>query len=105
LHPESAVNRAYYAAFYAVSALFALKGIYFKKHSSIESAVHKNLVNAGRWSESLGSDYSKLYQLREIADYGGISHLTQSDAIEALDRARRIIKAVSSENPDTFILK
>ena len=30
---DAAASRAYYAAFYAVSALFALRGRTFKKHS------------------------------------------------------------------------
>jgi uncharacterized protein (UPF0332 family) len=98
------VNRAYYAAFYAVSALLALDDLYFKKHSAVESAVHKHLINTGKWEESLGSDYAKLYQLREIADYGGLSHITKDEALEATERARRLVKSVSTEKPDMFPL-
>ena len=44
----TACNRAYYAAFYAVSALFTLEGKRFKRHTGVEAAVHRDLVNAGR---------------------------------------------------------
>ena len=36
--PDSAASRAYYAAFYAVSAWFALQGKTFTKHRALEAA-------------------------------------------------------------------
>jgi len=35
--PDSAVSRAYYAAFHALTALFALRGQSFTKHTAITS--------------------------------------------------------------------
>ena len=48
LSPHSIANRSYYAAFYAVSALFAAEGSFFRKHSQLEAAVHRDLVHTGR---------------------------------------------------------
>jgi uncharacterized protein (UPF0332 family) len=45
---DSAASRAYYAAFHAASALFALEGRTFTKHSALEAAVHRDLVKAER---------------------------------------------------------
>ena len=50
--PDAAASRAYYAAFYAVSALLALGGRTFKKHSALEAAVHRDLVKPGLFSPS-----------------------------------------------------
>ena len=36
--PDAAASRAYYAAFYAISALFSLQGKSFVKHSAVEAA-------------------------------------------------------------------
>ncbi len=47
ISPDAAASRAYYAAFYAVSALFALEGRTFRKHSALEAAVHHDLVKMG----------------------------------------------------------
>jgi uncharacterized protein (UPF0332 family) len=41
--PDSAASRAYYAAFYAVTALFALRDRSYKKHIGIRAAVNKEL--------------------------------------------------------------
>ena len=55
---DGAASRAYYAAFHAVSALFALEGRIFAKHSAIEAAVHRDLVKTGRWPSALGREFS-----------------------------------------------
>lgn len=103
--PDTAANRAYYAAFYAVSALFSTEQKYFKKHSGLRSAIHKELVHTGRWTNELGAEYDKLLALREIADYGVVINATLEEATEALASAERIIKAVHQEKPDLFVLQ
>jgi uncharacterized protein (UPF0332 family) len=40
ISPDSSASRAYYAAFYAVSAHFAILGKSYTKHSAVETAVH-----------------------------------------------------------------
>ena len=41
---DAASSRAYYAAFYAVSALFANEKRSFRKHTELEAAVHRDLA-------------------------------------------------------------
>ena len=102
--PDAAANRAYYAAFFAVSALFAVEDRFFKKHSAIRAAVHKDLVHAGHWPSSLGADYNKLYKLREVADYGVLKHAEHDEAAGAVAAAERILRAVHESNPSLFPL-
>jgi len=68
--PDAAASRAYYAAFYAVSALFALEDRTFRRHSAVEAAVHRDLVRSGRWPAARGANYSRLFALRLTGDYG-----------------------------------
>ena len=58
--PDSAASRAYYAAFHAVTALFALRQQSFTKHSGLRSAVHRDLIRTGEWSTELGKAYDFL---------------------------------------------
>jgi hypothetical protein len=97
--PDSAASRAYYAAFHGVSALFCAEGKTFSKHTAVLAAVHRDLVNAGRWTKELGADYSSLQILRQIGDYGGGSHVEERDAVAAVEAAARIIDAVRREHP------
>jgi len=103
-YPDTAANRAYYCAFYAVSALFASEGVHFKKHSAIRAAVHKDLIHTKRWESELGDDFDNLIELRELADYGGADSVSKKSVKTALDRAKRILKAIHMEKPELFLL-
>lgn len=95
LSPDSAASRAYYAAFYAVSAHFALAGRTFRKHSAVEAAVHRDLVKAGHWPAELGQGYTRLLNVRSIGDYGGSQHVSEKEAREVVGIAATILKTVS----------
>ena len=99
---DSAASRAYYAAYYAVSARFALDERVFRKHSGVEAAIHRDLVKAGIWPADLGQKYSRLVQARSIGDYGEAEHVSSADAAEAIDIAAEILGAVSEERPEAF---
>lgn len=97
--PDAAASRAYYAAFYAISALFAVEGRDFGKHSGVEAAVHRDLVKTGRWPAELGADYHSLRGLRATGDYGGLEHVQTQAAVQAIDKAQRILHAVRNTCP------
>lgn len=100
---DGTASRAYYAAFYAVSALFAIEEKTFKRHSTIESAVHNDLVRTGRWPIDLGKAYSFLRGARTTGDYGGDIHVSEDDVRKALKFADLILEAVHKEHPETFV--
>jgi uncharacterized protein (UPF0332 family) len=89
--PDSAASRAYYAAFHAVTAIFASEGKSFRRHSAVETAVHRDLVNTGRCSEEFGIAFSKLAKLRSTADYGSPAHISSYEAMDAASKAAFII--------------
>lgn len=93
--PDAAASRAYYAAFYAVSALFAKEDRFFSRHRAVEAAVHRDLVREGRWSQTLGKAYSSLRRLRSIGDYGTSQHVSARDAAGAVKNAEMILEAVA----------
>ncbi|MFY9820678.1 MAG: HEPN domain-containing protein [Thermoanaerobaculia bacterium] len=55
--PDASSSRAYYAAFYAVSALLALDGQSYSKHTAVERAVHRDYVKPGRFSVEVGAAF------------------------------------------------
>ncbi|MEW5946763.1 MAG: HEPN domain-containing protein [bacterium] len=101
---DSAANRCYYAAFHAVSALFALDGKTYKTHAGIKSAVHRDLVNTGLWPAELGAGYSFLLKARLKDDYGGGMHVKHDEAERALETARHILQIVHKAKPGVFPL-
>lgn len=102
--PDSSASRAYYAAFHAVCALFAKEGKSYTKHSAVEAAVHRDLVNIHRCTEEFGVAFSALSRLRSVADYGSPSHVTADEAALAVTKARMILKTIQpmigQEAPD-----
>jgi uncharacterized protein (UPF0332 family) len=99
---DAAASRAYYAAFYAVSAHFALSSQDFTKHTAVEAAVHRELVKNRTWPDDLGHGYSRLAQLRTLSDYGTVNHVSQDEAQEAVHIAARILLAVAQLHPAEF---
>jgi len=100
IDPNSAASRAYYAAFHAVRALFALRGQTFSKHTAVRAAVHRDLVHSGLWGDDLGLAYEFLLDLRETGDYGGHEDVSQSDAATATEKAAMILDAVKNTYPE-----
>ena len=97
---DAAASRAYYAAFYAVSALFCLEGRTFKKHTAVEAAVHRDLINTGRWPKAIGPEWRSLQRLRDIGDYGGIERVSPEQARDAIVKASEILELVRQSCPD-----
>jgi len=100
--PDAAASRAYYAAFYAVSAFFALEKKFFSKHSGVERAVHQDLVKSQLMPISFGADYSFLRKIRSTGDYGGTEHVSREAAEKAVTAASRTLKSISGAKPDFF---
>lgn len=100
ISPDASASRAYYAAFYAVSALFALEGQDFIKHTQVRAAVHRDLVKTGRWPAERGEDFSFLMRLRETGDYGGSMHVAENEAKEATTAAKKILDLVRNAHPE-----
>jgi len=92
--PDSAASRAYYAAFHALMALFALRGQTFSKHSALRGSLHRELIKTGQWPAEIGRAYDFLMDMRETGDYGGLISVSQNDAAMALAKAESIIEAV-----------
>jgi uncharacterized protein (UPF0332 family) len=85
--------------------LFAAKGRTFRKHTSVEAAVHRDLVKPGAWPAALGEAYSRLVELRSVADYGQEDRTDAQKAHKAILAAEEILEAVARQNPDVFALK
>jgi len=99
---DAAASRAYYAAFYAVSAHFALEGKKFTRHAAVEAAVHRDLVRTGLWPVELGQLFSDLAVARKAGDYGEDTHVSNEEAQRCIRSANEILRAVAKLRPQEF---
>lgn len=71
----AAVNRAYYAIFYAANALLATKGLERSKHSGVIAAFRQHFVKTGLVDAEFSRFYGAAMDERHAGDYD----LTQLD--------------------------
>ena len=64
-----AINRAYYAVFYALSALLLEEGHRFQKHSGVRAAFNQHFIKTQRLDRKGGDLYNRLFRDRQEGDY------------------------------------
>jgi len=76
---NTAVNRLYYACYYAASALLVANGIETKSHDGVRQMLGKHFVLTGKIPPELGHFYSVLFSKRSSGDYEDfINHTEQT---------------------------
>jgi uncharacterized protein (UPF0332 family) len=93
---DVSASRAYYAAFYAASALLLNEGLDTGKHSGVIALIHKHFVKNGRLSKEQGRNLNWLFELRSVGDYGVSLHVVQQDAQRAVNIAEDFFEAVKA---------
>jgi uncharacterized protein (UPF0332 family) len=93
---DVSASRAYYAAFYAASALLLNEGMDTSKHSGVIALIHKHFVKNGKLSKEQGRNLNWLFELRSVGDYGVSLHVAQMDAQRAIDIADDFFVAVKT---------
>ena len=93
---DVSASRAYYAAFYAASALLLNEGVDTSKHSGVIALVHQHFVKSGKLSKEQGRNLNWLFELRSVGDYGVSLHVGLDDARRAVGVAEDFFKAVKN---------
>ena len=93
---DFAASRAYYAAFYAATAILLQEGLELGKHSGVVAAIHQRFVKTGKLSKEQGKALNWLFELRSIGDYGGIVHVSQEQFEQAIRAAEEFLSAVKT---------
>nr|NQU91047.1 HEPN domain-containing protein [Bacteroidota bacterium] len=97
---NSAVNRLYYAVFYAVNAFLVLNEVQTKSHSATKSQFSFLFVKTGRFDKKYGRLLAQLFDWRQKGDYENIFDYDQ-ESVEPLfepvyDMIREIEKEVNN---------
>lgn len=93
---RDAINRSYYAGFYAVKAVLALNKVDFKRHKDVMAYFNKEYVAKGIFDKELGRKVGKLQQLRELSDYQDFFVASREQAQEQNQTAGSLIKAAKA---------
>ena len=93
---DFAASRAYYAVFYAASALLLQEGLEFRKHSGVIATIHQRFIKTGRMEKEFGKNINWLFELRSIGDYGVTVHVPKADVELAISAAASFLERVRS---------
>ena len=91
-----AVNRIYYACFYAATAVLLRKRLRFKKHAGVRALFHQHLVKPGLISTTGGELYDELFDTRLQADYLEFTSFQRGTVEKWLEGARELRAALSA---------
>jgi hypothetical protein len=94
---RSAVNRAYYAMFYAVPALLAIEKKETSRHSAAMALFDQFFVKPGSLPKDLSTWLHGAFALRQQVDYGTEPPPAADEVAEVLDEARRFVVRVREQ--------
>jgi uncharacterized protein (UPF0332 family) len=90
---DGAVNRAYYAMFYAAEALLAHLGLGARRHTGVLVLVDRELVAQGLVAPEQAARLREAYRVRQRADYADEAPVTADRGQELLAAARSFVAA------------
>jgi uncharacterized protein (UPF0332 family) len=90
----SAVNRAYYAIFYAANALLATLGLAYGKHAGVIAGFRQHFVKPGFIEVEYSRMYERVMDDRHISDYDVEATTEPGRARTDLEDARRFVQRV-----------
>ena len=93
---NSAVNRLYYACFYAASALLLKRGVGANSHNGVIAKFSECVVRTGEMSADEYRVYSKLLNWRTKGDYSDMFDFTKEDVDDVMQPARQFIDKVKT---------
>ncbi len=91
---NSAVNRLYYACFYAASALLLNRQLEATTHNGVKTLLSMNFVRTGHLTVEHGATYSLLFEKRQASDYSDFAYCDISMVNLLRPRAEAFINAV-----------
>lgn len=104
-----AINRSYYAMFYAARALLATKGLDSSKHSGVISLFNQHFVKTGKVDKSLGRLLMDAEDARIESDYEDFYVASEEEAEKIFGDAEKFVaemekaldKILEEENAET----
>ncbi len=96
-HWNSAANRIYYSAFYAVLALLAKMKAKTSTHSGTKSEFYRLFIKTGTIERKFGELYTDLFSKRQESDYEDFLNFTKEDITPLIPRVEEFIETIVKE--------
>jgi uncharacterized protein (UPF0332 family) len=87
-----AANRAYYAFFYAATALLLTLDITRSRHAGVLAAFREHFVRPGKFPVQDSHTYGEAFELRNVTDYEMLGHADSDQAQAIVEKANRFVE-------------
>jgi len=91
---NTAVNRLYYACYYAVLALLIEKEFQPRTHSGVRQMFGLHFVKTGIIDNSLGKFFTDIYDMRQTGDYDDYIEFNKDDVMDLIAPAQELISKI-----------
>ena len=92
---NSTINRLYYSAFYAVSALILLENQSSFTHNGVKISFSERFIKNGRLDVSFGKLYSQLFSWRQKGDYDDLFDFEENTVLPYLEPVKKLIDKIA----------
>lgn len=89
-----AMNRIYYAMFYAVQAVLARDEVAFSKHGQVKGYFNRHYIKPGIFPVELGKLYNVVFEYRQKFDYVDLVTPDATAIDEYLQEAKTFIRRI-----------
>jgi len=87
-----AMNRVYYAMFYAVQAVLALQEVAFSKHEQVKGYFNREFIKTGIFPVKFGKLYNMVFEYRQKFDYVDLAMPNETMVRDHLQEAKTFIE-------------
>ena len=93
---NTAVNRLYYACYYAAIALLIKHGINPGTHAGVKQMLGMHFVATGRIPRDVGRSFSLLFERRHSSDYDDFVYTSEEEIDELFPKAEMFIQTIGT---------
>ena len=93
---NSAINRAYYACFYAVTGLLFSKSFEAKTHKGVRIKFMKEFIKSGIFDKNFGKLYSDLFDMRHEGDYSDFVIFKKDLTLSLIEKSEVLITTIDA---------
>lgn len=90
----AAISRAYYALFYAATAILLEEGIVVHRHKQLGIEFRKHFIKTKKLPKKYSEILEELFQARQTADYDAIPEISETRVKELLEEAKDFVQTL-----------
>lgn len=93
---NTAVNRLYYASYYAVHSILLSHDLIPQTHSGVRHLFGLHFIKTGLIDKELGKFFSDIYDKRQSGDYSDYIEFSESEVVSLIAPTKKLITSIEA---------